>query len=722
MYYQNYITSTPFQGKHWRVDMDENNIAWVVIDVVGSSANILSGEVLTELGELLPSLVAANPAGAVFCSGKKSGFIAGADVKEFTQFTTVAQARDRIRQVRPIFMAIEELDFPTVAQISGFCLGGGLELALCCNYRVAEDLPSTKLGLPEVKLGIHPGFGGTVRLPRLVGELTALDMILTGKSIGTKRAKKMGLVDWVVPARHLNRTVTTLIEKHPTPHRTKASQRWAAAPFIRSTVAYFLKKKLEKKAPKAHYPAPHAVIDLWRDREFVDIWEQYDQEIDSIANLFVGGAAQNLIRLFLQGERMKDLGKGGLVKPKRLHVVGAGVMGGDIAAWCAYNGMTVTLQDTNETMIANTLQRALKLYKIKTRDRHQIQEAMDRLIPDMAGYGVAKADVVLEAIFENLEAKQNLLQSMEAKLKPGAILATNTSSISLEDIAKALKNPDRFVGIHFFNPVSRMPLVEVVVGRDTSQETVKAGCNFTTAIKRSPLPVKSGPGFLINRILMPYLFEGIKLVAEGTAPEEVDRAAKAFGMPMGPITLVDVVGLDICLSVAKILDTSGKHVIPPMLQTLVEQKHLGKKTGLGFYLYEKGKQGPSQTKSSGRLPADGSQRMFAALLNETVACLSDGVVEDIDLLDTGVVFGTGFAPFRGGPIHYLAQEGADAWFNKLENLKQLHGERFTPHPGWKSLDFSTVNTVEEKDHEKSNVRHNPALASKHFMRPVQGAH
>ncbi|MBF0193748.1 MAG: enoyl-CoA hydratase/isomerase family protein [Magnetococcales bacterium] len=722
MYIQTYLTKTPYQSQHWRVDMDENNIAWVTIDVVGSSANILSGDVLEELAKLLPSLVAAKPAGAVFRSGKKSGFIAGADIKEFTQFKTVAQARDRIRKVRPIFMGIEELDFPTVAQISGFCLGGGLELALCCDYRVAEDLPATKLGLPEVKLGIHPGFGGTVRLPRLVGELTALDMILTGKSLSAKKAKKIGLVDWVVPARHLSRTVTALIDKHPTPRKSKAIQRLAAAPFIRSSVAYFLRKKLEKKAPKAQYPAPHAVIDLWQDREFIETWEQYDQEIDSIANLFVGSTAQNLISLFLQGERMKELGKGGKVKPQRLHVVGAGVMGGDIAAWCAFNGMTVTLQDTNQTMIANTLQRALKLFKIKTRDRHIIQAAMDRLIPDIAGYGVKKADVVLEAIFENLEAKQKLLAAMEPQLKPGAILATNTSSIRLEDIAKSLKNPDKFVGIHFFNPVSRMPLVEVVVGEKTSQETIKAGCNFTTAIRRSPLPVKSGPGFLINRILMPYLFEGIQLVAEGASPEAVDNAAKEFGMPMGPITLVDVVGLDICLSVAKILDTSGKHVVPPLLQHLVDRHHLGKKTGQGFYRYVKGKQGKSITNSHGNLPNDGSLRMFAALVNETVACFSDGVVDDIDLLDTGVVFGTGFAPFRGGPMHYIAKEGVDTWITKLEALQQTHGERFTPHPGWKILDFSAVNFVEERDHEKTDFRHNTPMARKHFMRPVPGTH
>ncbi|MBF0357756.1 MAG: enoyl-CoA hydratase/isomerase family protein [Magnetococcales bacterium] len=716
------MASTPYQGRHWRVDIDEGNVAWITLDVVDSSANILSTEVLNELRDLLPVLAKARPSGGVFCSGKKSGFIAGADIKEFIKFKTVAQARNRIREVKPLFIGIEELDFPTVAKISGFCLGGGLELALCCTYRVADDDPGTKLGLPEVKLGIHPGFGGTVRLPRLVGDLTALDLILTGRAINAKQAKKIGLVDWVVPARQMNRTITTLLAKKPTPQTATFIQHIVGLPIIRSTVGFLMKRQLEKKAPESNYPAPHAVLEMWQDREFIEPWEQLDQEIDSIANLFMGSCAQNLIGLYLQGERMKGMGKDSGVKPKRIHVVGAGVMGGDIAAWCAWNGMTVSLQDNNEMMIANTLQRAIKLFGKKTRDQLQIQEAMDRLIPDMSGDGVEKADVVLEAIFENLEAKQKLLTTLEPRLKPGAILATNTSSIRLGDIATALKNPGRFVGIHFFNPVAKMPLVEIVVGKQTSAETVKAGCCFATTIGRSPLPVQSCPGFLINRILMPYLFEGIKLVAEGTAPEAVDRAARDFGMPMGPITLIDVVGLDICLSVAKILDKSGNNPVPELLKTMVEQGNLGKKTGKGFYRYEKGRQGSSRTKSKFHMPLDGAERMFAALLNETVACWSEGIVEDMELLDTGVVYGTGFAPFRGGPLKYIAQDGADTWVAILTRLQKNYGERFAPHPGWKTLDLPVVNSLEERGNEKSHVRNNATMASKHFVRPVQGAH
>ena len=718
---QTKIIYTPFQSRNWRIDVDAVQIAWVTLDMAESSTNILSGEVLDELSILLPILEKESLQGAVFRSGKKSGFIAGADIKEFDTFKNIAQARERISRVKPIFQKLANLPFPTVAQINGFCLGGGLELALCCDYRVAEEAPGTKLGLPEVKLGIHPGFGGTVRLPKLIGEIPALTMMLTGKTVDTHRAKKMGLVDWAVPVRHLHRTVTALITRHPPPRGASFMQRLPAFAPFRGVVAMLLKKKTALKAPEDHYPAPHRIIDLWLENASLEDEQKFDAEIDSIADLFLSEPAQNLIRLFHLSERMKGLGKGSGNPGKRLHVIGAGVMGGDIAVWCAINGMTVTLQDSNATMIANTLQRAKQLVQKRRGRSRDIQATLDRLIPDIEGYGVAKADVVIEAIYEDLAAKQKILQAVEPRMKKGAILATNTSSICLEEIATALKEPERFVGIHFFNPVAMMPLVEVVVGKDSSKEAVTAACSFATAIRRSPLPVKSGPGFLINRILMPYLFEGIKMVAEGTKPEAVDRAALKFGMPMGPITLADVVGLDICLSVADILNPQATNSMPHLLHDLVKNGHLGKKTGQGFYHYKQGKKTSSSLAAKDKLPADGSQRLFGAMLNEAVACLSEGVVEDVDLLDAGVVFGTGFAPFRGGPMQHIAQSGKIEWINILNRLQQVHGDRFRPHTGWASITLPKPFLVEERSHEPENVRHNPAVAGKHFTGLVPGA-
>ncbi|MBF0446751.1 MAG: enoyl-CoA hydratase/isomerase family protein [Magnetococcales bacterium] len=712
----------PYKGRHWCVTVDTTQIAWVTLDMADHSSNLLNESVLDELDALLPILEQLKPRGAVFRSGKKSGFIAGADIREFNQFKSYAEARHRIRSVLPVFRRLEELPFPTVAQISGYCLGGGLELALCCRYRVAEESDRTRLGLPEVKLGIHPGFGGTVRLPRLIGDLPALELILTGKTLSARQAKKCGLVDWTVPSRHLNRTVIALIDRHPVPHRPSLLARLPGWAGFRPLLGPLLEKKLTRKAPLEHYPAPHAVLDLWRHGANLSKTDRLQAEVNSIARLFTGATAQNLIRLFLLGERMKGLGKGIETSIKHIHVIGAGVMGGDIAAWCAWKGLRVTLEDAQEQSISNALQRADALFNKKSRDRRLVQAAMDRLIPDQKGYGMAKADVVIEAIFENLKAKQTLLQQVEPCLKKGAILATNTSSICLEEMATVLQEPGRFVGIHFFNPVAYMPLIEIVRGRETSEQSVRLGCAFATTIGRTPLPVKSGPGFLINRLLMPYLSEGIRLVAEGISAKEVDRAAKGFGMPMGPLTLADMVGLDICLSVSNILHNVGTKQSTSLLKQQVDQGYLGKKTGRGFYEYTKGKQGKPAFGQQNKRPADTSQRIVGALLNETVAALTAGVVEDTDLLDAGVVFGTGFSPFRGGPIRYIATDGKEKWIETLEKLEKIHGPRFTPHPGWRNLQLPDLPVIEEKNHAQKNGQHHISLAGSHPTGVVPGTY
>jgi 3-hydroxyacyl-CoA dehydrogenase/enoyl-CoA hydratase/3-hydroxybutyryl-CoA epimerase len=362
--------------------------------------------------------------------------------------------------------------------------------------------------------------------------------------------------------------------------------------------------------------------------------------------------AANLIRVFHLQERLKALGKGGGLQAARVHVVGAGTMGGDIAAWCALRGLTVTLQDQSAERLAPAMKRASALFAERLKDARRVRDANDRLIPDVAGDGVARADVIIEAIFENLDAKRALFANLEKKAKRDAILATNTSSIPIENIATALADPSRLIGLHFFNPVPRMMLVEIVAGRDSRETEIARGAAFARQIDKLPLPVKSAPGFLVNRVLAPYLMEAMRCVDEGIAPETVDEAALAFGMPMGPIELADTVGLDICVAVGRML---GSDAPPPArLMALVDAGKLGKKTGQGFYTWVNGK---PQKQPAGVVPAGLAQRLVNPYVEEAKAALAEHIVSDADLVDAGAIFGTGFAPFRGGPLHYAESSG-----------------------------------------------------------------
>jgi 3-hydroxyacyl-CoA dehydrogenase/enoyl-CoA hydratase/3-hydroxybutyryl-CoA epimerase len=373
----------------------------------------------------------------------------------------------------------------------------------------------------------------------------------------------------------------------------------------------------------------------------------------SIAHLLQTPTAMNLIRVYKLQERLKNFGRDAVFSAKHVHVVGAGTMGGDIAAWCALRGLNVTLQDQNAERLAPALGRASKLFTDRLKDARRVRDALDRLTPDVAGDGVAHADVIIEAIFENLEAKQQLFVALEGKAKPTALLATNTSSIPLEQIAAPLKDPGRLIGLHFFNPVARMMLVEIVVGTQTQPALVPSAAAFVRQIDKLPLPVKSAPGFLVNRILAPYLMEAMRCVDEGMAPETVDEAALAFGMPVGPIELADTVGLDICLAVGKMLGEGTQ--APKKLTDLIAAGHLGRKTQRGFYDWSSGKAAKG---APGTVPSGLADRLIRPLLTEAEAALAAGIVTDTDLVDAGAIFGTGFAPFTGGPMHYLAARGS----------------------------------------------------------------
>ncbi len=672
---------TEQQYKNWRLERDDHDIAWLYIDKVDAAANTLSAAVLEELNDILGQLKEDRPQGLVILSAKSSGFIAGADIKEFTTLGGQSDAEALIGRGQAVLERLAAMSMPTVAVIQGFCLGGGMELALACRYRIADEDPKTKLGLPEVNLGIHPGFGGTVRLPPLVGAPAAMDMMLGGRALSARAAKKIGLVDYAVPARRLLDAARNVVLTSPIPKKATGWKAYTNHKLARPLLARYLQKQVAKRARKDHYPAPYALIDLWQ-AHMDDPRRMMREEAASVARLVMGDTAQNLVRVFFLQEQMKALGKKDEIAAKRVHVVGGGVMGGDIAAWCAMRGMHVTIQDRSHETLARVMKRAHALFKRRLKQPRLIQAAMDRLMPDIKGSGVPKADVVIEAIFEDVDAKQALYKEIEPQLKKDAVLATNTSSIPLEVLCKCLQKPSRLVGLHFFNPVAKMQLVEIVRGTQTSNKAVKQAAAFCRHIDRLPLPVKSAPGFLVNRVLMPYLLEAVTLEEEGVPGAVIDKAALDFGMPMGPIELADTVGLDICLSVARILSQQLDVPVPNRLEQLVAAGRLGRKSGEGFYRYTDGKKvfaGDSKEYTS---PADVIDRMMLRFLNEAVACLREGIVDNADLLDGGVIFGTGFAPFRGGPMNYIDKIGKESLLQTLEVLEQKYGSRFRADAGW----------------------------------------
>ena len=550
--------------KHWQMKIDASHIIWLGINRKNAAVNTINDEVLDELNGLLHEVSQINDAkGLIIYSLKKKGFIAGADINALAHFNHPTQAVDFLRKGQSVFSYLEALTIPTVAMIDGFCMGGGLELALACNYRIATDDASTRIGLPEVMLGIHPGWGGTVRLPKLIGGFNALsEVILTGASLSATKAKHLGVVDDVVPLRHLVRAAVHYVTSTPPKHKPSFLQSMSNYSWSRSLIAKLMRKKVASKIRKEHYPAPNAIIDLWeKEGGYGD--RAYLKEADSVEQLIMkSDTAFNLIRAFLLRERMKGFAKNSDFKAQHVHVIGAGVMGGDIAAWCALRGLRVTLQDKSYAQIAPAIGRAHKLFNKKLRKPRLIQAAMDKLTADPDGHGMARADVIIEAVFENLEVKQAIMKQVEERAKPAAIIATNTSSIPLDDISEAMINPERLVGIHFFNPVAKMELIEVVSSSKTTKEISQSACAFVNQIGRLPLPVCSSPGFLVNRVLMPYLMECVQLLDEGYSAELIDEAALSFGMMMGPVELADTVGMDVCLAVAENLTAHFGGYVP----------------------------------------------------------------------------------------------------------------------------------------------------------------
>jgi 3-hydroxyacyl-CoA dehydrogenase/enoyl-CoA hydratase/3-hydroxybutyryl-CoA epimerase len=674
-----------FEGlrfSHWKAETDGGGIVVLTLDRDGASVNALNRAVIDELAQIVERLSFDPPKGVVIRSGKANGFIAGADIHEFELYEKQGGVLASIENGQRVFQNLARLRCATVAAIHGFCMGGGTELSLACRYRIASRDPSTKIGLPEVMLGIHPGWGGSARLPRLIGATDALPIMLTGKALSAEAARSLGVVDSLTSPELLLEGAKELIRhprQRPLAQRAKA---WATNIWpVRQILAPIVRKQTAAKVRPDQYPAPFALIEVWR-RGGSSITQRLKLEARSVAKLAKTPTCRNLVRVFFLQERLKGLGAGSDAAIKRVHVIGAGVMGGDIAAWCALRGFDVTLQDREMKFIQPALDRAQDLFAKRLKTAERIQPAAARLKADVEGKGIADADLVIEAIFENLEAKQELYRKTEPSMKPAALLATNTSSIPLNELRTAVATPGRFLGLHYFNPVAQMPLVEIVRQDQLDAANEKHAFAFCKAIDKLPVPVKGTPGFLVNRILMPYLLESLRLFKEGVPGPVLDKAAKKFCMPMGPIELADTVGLDVCASVGREVGEFLGLEIPDGLDALIADGKRGKKTGEGLYKWENGKPVKPEVDPNYQAPADITERMILPMLNESVSCLHDGIVDDADLLDAGVIFGTGFAPFRGGPIQHIRAEGADKIRTQLETLAGKHGKRFAPKAGW----------------------------------------
>ncbi len=662
---------------HWRHGRDDG-IAWLVLDRKDVSVNTISEAVLRELADHLDRIEAELPRALVIRSGKAAGFAAGADINALADLDAAA-AGALLDAAHAVLDRLAGLGCPTIAVVHGAALGAGFELVLACDHRIAIE--GASFGLPEVRLGLHPGLGGTMRLPALIEPTAAMQMMLTGRAARTKKARALGIADVVVAERHVRAAIDALLRNTVRRRGRGLMAKAFALSSARRMAAERMRREVQKKAPQDHYPAPHALIANW-ERHGADPGAMQRSEIGSFADLLQGDTSKNLIRAFLLCQKLKR-DAAGHDDIAHVHVVGAGIMGAEIATWIAMQGKRVSVTDPDPAALGEMVRRASEICKGAHRDALETRDTLDRLMPDPAGYGLRGADLVIEAGPEKPAIKEGIFADLAGRMKPGAILATNTSSLKIGQFAEHAPEAARFAGLHFFNPVSKVPLVEVVSHARTGTQTRDRLAAFCTAIGRLPVAVADTPGFLVNRALMPYLLEALVLMDEGVAKETVDQAALRFGMPMGPVTLADQVGLDICLDVAESLTHSLETPIadiPGLLRDRVAAGHLGKKSGRGFHDWSDGTPRPH---SDAEIDADLTDRLILPMLNACAGCVRSGVVDSADHADAAMIYGTGFAPFRGGPMHYARSRGHGEIHQRLEQLAKAHGPRFTPDAYWR---------------------------------------
>ena len=634
--------------KHFNISTNHENICWAEIDVNGKSVNVLTQEVMSDLAKILDWLEKNTTiTGFSLTSGKPGGFIYGADIAEFELYKTKQDVRSHMEFVHGLFNRIENLHIPTAVGIDGIAVGGGLEIALAFDFITATSSKKTKLGFPEVNLGILPGYGGSGRAYGRIGTASVAEMMISGKPLIAEAANNIGLIDQVVDgADDLKPAIKSWLKAQ----NQKKPEREQREPEADQSALEACREKFLKRARIEHTPAPFAIIDHVRRHGHSSV-AMSAGEMDIFPDLMVGSASKNLRRVYYLTDKVRKTARGDS-KIKKLHVVGAGTMGGDIAAVAAMSGLNVSLTDVDVNAIDGAIQRSGELFARRLKGAEKIKEATQRLKSDPEGNDAANADLVIEAVAEKLSVKQTVFADLEKVIKPDAILATNTSAIPLEDIATALDDPSRLIGLHFFNPVPVLPLVEVIWSLHSNQDLVTRGMQFAGQIGKMPIRCKSSPGFLVNRALLPYMFGAIEAVVSGENPEKIDQAMVDFGMPMGPIELSDQVGLDVCLDVGTVLGIGPG--AEKLLKSKCDDKKLGRKTGSGFYDWSENRAVRSRQPLEPKHSDDIARHMLAPMVEECIKAVQEGVVDSSDDADAGMIFGTGFPGFRGGPINWAS--------------------------------------------------------------------
>jgi 3-hydroxyacyl-CoA dehydrogenase/enoyl-CoA hydratase/3-hydroxybutyryl-CoA epimerase len=689
---------------NFHLEVGADRLATLTFDSPDRKVNVFSREAFQELERLLDELAARQDIGAlILLSGKKSGFIAGADVEAIAQVTDPVEAEAGSRVGHRLFSAWEALPFPTIAAIRGTCLGGGLEISLASTYRVASDRPDTKMGLPEVRLGILPGWGGSTRLPRRIGIAEALDLILTGKTVVGRKALKLGLIDALLPdARFLDGVrdfaLARLDQKQRAEEAFDFKEMLLEKNPLGRKILFDQARKKTLETTRGHYPAPLRAIEVVRVGIEDGPRAGFDAEARAVAELAISRTAKNLIHVFrLTEEAKKESGLPGAA-PREVRstaVLGAGVMGGGVAQLIAdQTGLPVRMKDVRDEALASGMQHAARLFAKQVERRRltapEARRKMALLHPSLDFSGFRRVDLVVEAIVENLGVKQQVFADTAAQVADGAILASNTSSLSIAAIGARTPHPERVVGMHFFNPVDKMPLVEVIAAAGSDPAAVNTVFAYTRKLGKTPILVKDTPGFLVNRLLMFYSTEGLWLLDEGFRIEDLDRAMSDWGMPMGPMALTDEVGIDVATKVAHILHDafSERLPVPDWLDRVPQSGRLGTKNGKGFYLYEgRERKGPDPAvyallgldpRVENPDPGLIADRMVLPMVNEAARCLEEGVVRSAADLDLALIFGTGFPPFRGGLCRWADQEGLPRILTTLERFASSVGERYAP--------------------------------------------